>query len=74
MPAHHAAVVANPFVRGATVQWNLEFRKRPNMMAGTSSFGFAEYILKAAVQGHTTYHELVAAAGDQIQNIISAFT
>jgi hypothetical protein len=34
----------------------------------------AEYILKAAAQGHTTYNELVAAAGDQIQNIISAFT
>jgi hypothetical protein len=34
----------------------------------------AECILKAAAQGHTTYNELVAAAGDQIQNIISAFT
>lgn len=29
----------------------------------------AEYILKAVAQGHTTYDELVAAAGDQIQII-----
>jgi hypothetical protein len=34
----------------------------------------AEYILRAAAQGHTTYNELVAAAGDQIQIIIAALT
>jgi N-acetylglucosamine kinase-like BadF-type ATPase len=34
----------------------------------------AEYILKAAAQGHTTYNELVTAAVDQIQAIISVFT
>jgi N-acetylglucosamine kinase-like BadF-type ATPase len=34
----------------------------------------AEYILKAAAQGHTTYNELVTAAADQIQAIISVFT
>jgi hypothetical protein len=34
----------------------------------------AEYILKAAAQGHTTYNELVAAAGDQIQIITAALT
>jgi hypothetical protein len=34
----------------------------------------AEYILKAAAQGHTTHNEWVAAAGDQIQNITSALT
>jgi len=34
----------------------------------------AECILKAAAQGHTTYNELVAAAADQIQVIMSLFT
>jgi hypothetical protein len=34
----------------------------------------AECILKAAAQGHTTYNELVAAASDQIQVILSLFT
>jgi hypothetical protein len=33
----------------------------------------AEFILKAAAQGHTTYNELVTAAADQIQVILSAF-
>jgi hypothetical protein len=34
----------------------------------------AECILKAAAQGHTAYNELVAAAADQIQPILSLFT
>ena len=34
----------------------------------------AECILKAAAQGHTTYNELVLAATDQIQVIVSLFT
>ena len=34
----------------------------------------AECILKAAAQGHTSYNELVAAANDQIQTIISFLT
>jgi hypothetical protein len=34
----------------------------------------AECILKAAAQGHTSYNELVAAASDQIQVILSMFT
>jgi hypothetical protein len=33
----------------------------------------AECILKAAAQGHTSYNELVAAASDQIQVIMSLF-
>jgi hypothetical protein len=33
----------------------------------------AESILKAAAQGHTTYNELVTAAADQIQVILSVF-
>jgi N-acetylglucosamine kinase-like BadF-type ATPase len=33
----------------------------------------AECILKAAAQGHTTYNELVTAAADQIQAILSVF-
>ena len=34
----------------------------------------AECILKAAAQGHTSYNELIAAASDQIQVIISMVT
>ena len=34
----------------------------------------AEYILKAAAQGQTSYDGLVAAAADQIQVILSLFT
>ena len=34
----------------------------------------AECILKAAAQGHTSYNELIAAASDQIQTVLSLFT
>jgi hypothetical protein len=34
----------------------------------------AECILKAAAQGHTTYNELITAASDQIQAVLSLFT
>jgi hypothetical protein len=34
----------------------------------------AECILKAAAEGHTTYNEMVTAAGDQIQAILSILT
>jgi hypothetical protein len=34
----------------------------------------AECILKAAAQGHTTYSELVTAASDQIQAVLSVLT
>jgi hypothetical protein len=34
----------------------------------------AECILKAAAQGHTTYSELVTAASDQIQVVVSLLT
>jgi hypothetical protein len=34
----------------------------------------AECILKAAAQGHTSYNELIAAASDQIQVVLSLFT
>jgi N-acetylglucosamine kinase-like BadF-type ATPase len=34
----------------------------------------AECILKAAAQGHTSHNELVTAAADQIQAILSALT
>jgi hypothetical protein len=34
----------------------------------------AEAILKAAAQGHTSYSELIAAATDQIQVILSTLT
>jgi hypothetical protein len=34
----------------------------------------AEYILKNAAQGHTSYDDLVAAAADQIPRILSLFT
>jgi hypothetical protein len=34
----------------------------------------AECILKAAAQGHTTYSELVSAASNQIQSVVSLLT
>jgi hypothetical protein len=34
----------------------------------------AECILKAAAQGHTSYNELISAASDQIQVVLSLFT
>jgi hypothetical protein len=34
----------------------------------------AEYILKAAAQGHTTHSELVSAASNQIQAVVSFLT
>ena len=34
----------------------------------------AEFILKAAAEGKTTYDGLLAAASDQIQTILSMFT
>ncbi len=34
----------------------------------------AECILKAAAQGHTSYNELIAAASDQINVILSLYT
>jgi hypothetical protein len=34
----------------------------------------AECILKAAAQGHTTYSELVTAASNQIQVVVSLLT
>ena len=34
----------------------------------------AECIVKAAAQGHTGYNELIAAASDQIQVVLSMFT
>ena len=41
--------------------------------ASTKAY-LAECILKAAAQGHTSYNELIAAASDQIQTILSLFT
>jgi hypothetical protein len=37
----------------------------------TAKAYLAEAILKAAAQGHTSYNELMAAATDQIQTILS---
>jgi hypothetical protein len=34
----------------------------------------AECILKAAAQGHTSYNDLMTAASDQIQVVLSLFT
>jgi hypothetical protein len=34
----------------------------------------AECILKAAAQGHTSYNDLIVAASDQIQVVLSLFT
>ena len=40
----------------------------------TAKAYLAEAILKAAAQGHTSYNELMAAATDQIQIILSILT
>lgn len=41
--------------------------------AATKAF-LAECILKAAANGHTSYNELLAAATDRIQTIITMFS
>jgi len=47
----------------------------PLEISGTTAKAYlAEAILKAAVQGHTSYNELMAAATNQIQTILSILT
>jgi hypothetical protein len=47
----------------------------PLEIYGTTAKSYlAEAILKAAAQGHTTYSELMAAATNQIQTILSILT
>jgi hypothetical protein len=49
--------------------------KVPSEISGTTRKPYlAEVILKAAAQGHTNYNELMAAATDQIQMILSMLT
>ena len=44
-------------------------------ISGTTAKAYlAEAILKAASQGRTSYNELMAAATDQIQTILSILT
>ena len=44
----------------------------PLEISGTTAKAYlAEAILKAAAQGHTSYNELMAAATNQIQTILS---
>jgi hypothetical protein len=46
----------------------------PEIGGITAKAYLAEAILKAAAQGHTSYNDLLAAATDQIQVIVSMFT
>ena len=47
----------------------------PSEITGTTTKAYlGEAILKAAAQGHTSYNELLAAATDQIQVIVSMLT
>jgi hypothetical protein len=47
----------------------------PSEISGlTAKVYLAEAILKAAAQGHTSYNELMAAATEQIQTILSILT
>lgn len=46
----------------------------PEISSTTAKAYLAECILKAAAQGHTSHNELMTAATDQIQVIISIFT
>ena len=49
--------------------------KVPLEVSGTTAKAYlAEVILKAAAQGHTNYNELIAAATDQIQAMLSMWT
>jgi len=50
-------------------------RSVPLEIYGTTAKAYlAEAILKAAAQGHTSYNELMAAATNQIQTILSILT
>ena len=50
-------------------------RSVPLEISGTTAKAYlAEAILKAAAQGHTSYNELMAAATNQIQTILSIST
>ena len=49
-------------------------RVPPEITGTTTKAYLAEAILKAAAQGHTSYNELLAAATDQIQVIVSMLT
>ena len=47
----------------------------PLEISGTTAKAYlAEAILNAAAQGHTSYNELMAAATNQIQTILSILT
>ena len=47
----------------------------PMEISGTTAKAYlAEAILKAAAQGHTSYNELMAAATNQLQTILSIST
>ena len=50
-------------------------RSVPLEISGTTAKAYlAEAILKAAAQGHTSYNELMAAATNHIQTILSILT
>ena len=49
-------------------------RVPPEISGSTTKAYLAEAILKAAAQGQTSYHELLAAATDKIQSILSLLT
>jgi hypothetical protein len=46
----------------------------PLEISGTTKAYLAEAILKAAAEGHTGYNELMAAAIDQVQAILTILT
>jgi hypothetical protein len=47
----------------------------PPEISNTATKAFlAECILKAAAQGHTSYNELLAAATDHIQTVMTMFS
>jgi N-acetylglucosamine kinase-like BadF-type ATPase len=49
--------------------------KVPLEISGTAAKAYlAEAILKAAAQGHTSYNELLTAATEQIQTMLSMVT
>jgi hypothetical protein len=49
-------------------------RVPPEISNAATKALLAECILKAAAQGHTSYNELLAAATDQLQTIMTMFS
>ena len=57
-----------------TVLDDIMLQAPPSVSNATTKTLLAESILKAAAQGQTSYNELLAAAANQLQIIVSTFS